>query len=98
MELEIYEPSALAVGKDGSVYIALAEAKRILHYSKDGAPIGSWDVEAGHPLSLSIGPGGEVVASITSVLNVMDAGSITSVLRVFVFSPDGKILKSFPLD
>jgi hypothetical protein len=98
MEFEIGTPSAIAVGKDGSVYIALAEAKRILHYAQDGELIGGWDIEAGHPLALSIGPGGEVVASITSVLKTLDAKSIFRGLRVFVFSPDGQILKSFALD
>ena len=88
-------PRGLAIGPDGTLYVADSRNHRIQHFSPDGSPLGSWgtfaDVNQGAaPLGSFNEPWGVAVADDGSVF-VSDTWNH----RIQKFAPDGEPIRSW---
>ncbi len=83
------EPVGLAVGPDGSIFVADTWNGRVQHLSPELVPLGAWDVEAWFGQSINNKP----------YLAIDDAGRVyvtdPEAYRVLIFSPSGAYLNRF---
>ncbi len=86
-----YEPWGIAVGADGSVYVADTWNHRIQKFTSDGQLIDLWGFfgQAESPLAMW-GPRDVTINSLGHIL-VTDTGN----KRVIVFDPDGNVITEF---